>query len=46
MLETLVQQDIKGGVPPSVAERRSRIVMIQGVRLGFAKVVVIVVATL
>ena len=46
MLETLVQQGIEGGIPPSAVECRSRIVMIQDVRLGFATVVVVVVATL
>ena len=46
MLKTLVQQDIEGGVPPSAVKCRSRILMIQDVRLGFGKVVVIVVTTL
>jgi hypothetical protein len=45
MLETLVQQGIEGGVPPSAVECRSRVMMVQGVRLGFVKVIVIVVAT-
>ena len=46
MLKTLVQQAIEGGIPSSAVERRSRVVMVQDVRLGFATVVVIVVATL
>lgn len=46
VLEILVQHNFKIRVPPSAVECRSSIVMIQHVRLGFATVVVVVVATL
>jgi len=46
MLETLVQQGIEGGIPPPTGECRGGIVVIQDVRFGFAKVVVVVIATL
>ena len=46
MVETLVQQDVKGGIPAAATECRSRIVMVQDVRLGIAKVAVVVVAAL
>jgi len=46
MLETLIQQVVEGGIPSSTVEGRSRIVMVQDVRLGFAKVAGVVVAAL
>jgi len=33
MLETRVQQGIEGGIPPSAVECRSRIMVVQDVRL-------------
>ena len=46
LLETLVQDSIERRIPPSAVECRIIIVMIQHVGLGFATVVVVVVATL
>jgi len=46
MLETLVQQVVEGGIPSSTVEYRSRIVKVQDVRFGFAKVAGVVVAAL
>lgn len=45
-METLLQQGVEGGIPPSTIECGSRIVMVQDVRLGFTKVSVVVVAAL
>lgn len=46
MLELLVEKGIEGVVPPYAVECSSRILMIQDVRLGLAKVAVVVVTAL